>query len=91
MDGTALTVTQDLNAEHPVERAEVCDLYMLAQTVLKVVHRPDGAGGNCAVVIVMYDNNGEFAFVLVPLVEDSLVDRALGLLERKEYEPELLI
>jgi hypothetical protein len=89
VNGTALTVAPDLNAEHPVERAEVCDFYMLAQTVLKVVHRPDGAGGNCAVV--MYGNSGEFAFVLVSLVEDGLVDRALGLPERKECGPELLI
>jgi hypothetical protein len=90
MDGARVSVTPNLNTEHPVELPEVRNLYVLAHACLKGVHKAR-VGGSDHAIVDMYGYNSEFFSVLTSLEEDCLVHSTLFEAEGLENGGEFLI
>jgi hypothetical protein len=73
VDGTGLVVALDLDAEHPMQLSEVCNLDVLMQAGLELLNEVDTGGGDGAVVD-MHSGDGEIALAHVNLEEDGFVD-----------------
>ena len=83
MDGAGLSITPHLDAEHPVQFAEVSDLDVAAQACLEVLDEVRRAGGNGAVVD-MHSDDYEVLVLGNEFEEHSLVHSRLIKAQGKE-------
>jgi hypothetical protein len=63
----------DLDAKHPMQFAEVCNLDMLTQASLELLNGADTGGGDGA-VIDMHSSDGELAPVHIDLEENGFIN-----------------
>ena len=72
-DGVGITVTPDLDAQHPVQLAEVGDLDVAAEPSLELIHEAHSAGSYGTIVDV-YGNNDKLLDLGKEFEEDCLVN-----------------
>ena len=72
VDGAGLSIAPHLDAEHPVQFAEVSDLDVAAQACLEILNEACRAGGDGAVVN-MHSNNYKVLILGNKFIEDCLV------------------